>query len=253
MDTTPAKPTIILVPGHWLGGWAWDALADDLEGRGFAVTAITLPGLDPYDPDRLSRTPEDQAAALLAVVERSAAASGRSVVLVVHSGGNHPATVALDRRPDLVARVLWVDSGPVAHGAVFSSDIPPGLVELPLPPFDTLRRQASLDGLDEAALAMFRQRAVPEPGPILRQPATLTNDARRDVPATLVCCSFTSKQVLAMAASGHPMMAEVGTLRDATTVDLPTGHWPMWSRPHDLADVIANAADESNREERQDL
>ena len=37
-----------------------------------------------------------------------------------------------------------------------------------------------------------------------------------------------------LAREGHPMMAEV--------VTLPTGHWPMWSRPADLATAIANAA-----------
>ena len=42
MTTTP----LILVPGFWLGGWAWDdvvaALPDDLDAH-----APTLPGLEP--------------------------------------------------------------------------------------------------------------------------------------------------------------------------------------------------------------
>ena len=238
MDTTRHSTPVVLVPGHWLGGWAWDAVTRDLEGRGFAVTAVTLPGLDTGDPARTSVAPEDQADALLEVVEHAAASHG-PVVLVVHSGGNHPATLVLDRRPDLVGRVVWVDSGPVADGAVFAPDLPADLVELPLPPFEVLGQRASLEGLDETTLARFRERAVPVPGPVLRRPATLTNDARRDVPATFVCCSLTGDQVRAMAAAGHPMMAEVATLRDVTTVDLPTGHWPMWSRPRDLCDLIA--------------
>ena len=45
-----------------------------------------------------------------------------------------------------------------------------------------------------------------------------------------------------MAREGHPMMAEVATLRDVELVDLPTGHWPMWSRSTDLASEIAKAA-----------
>ncbi len=49
--------------------------------------------------------------------------------------------------------------------------------------------------------------------------------------------------MMQMARDGHPMMAEVATLRDLELVDLPTGHWPMWSRPTDLASAIANAAD----------
>ena len=45
-----------------------------------------------------------------------------------------------------------------------------------------------------------------------------------------------------LAREGHPMMAEVATLRDLELVDLPTGHWPMWSRPADLAAAIAHTA-----------
>ena len=83
---------------------------------------------------------------------------------------------------------------------------------------------------------------VPEPGPVIREPVRLGNDARRDVPSTIIACSFSSAVVMQMAREGHPMMAEVATLRDVELVDLPTGHWPMWSRPSDLASAIAKAA-----------
>ena len=109
-----------------------------------------------------------------------------------------------------------------------------------LPPFEQL--QASLDGLSEADLARFRERAVPEPGAIIRDPVRLKNDARRDVPTTIVACSYPSEVMMTMAREGNPMMAEVATLRDLELVDLPTGHWPMWSRPADLATAIATAA-----------
>lgn len=38
------------------------------------------------------------------------------------------------------------------------------------------------------------------------------------------------------------MFAEVARLEDVDMVDLPTGHWPMWSRPADLAQVVLAAA-----------
>jgi hypothetical protein len=40
-----------------------------------------------------------------------------------------------------------------------------------------------------------------------------------------------------------PMFAALNDLTDLTLVDLPTGHWPMLSRPDDLADLIAALAD----------
>ena len=39
---------------------------------------------------------------------------------------------------------------------------------------------------------------------------------------------------------GHPMFAEVANLKSVDYVDLPTGHWPMWSRPSDLAQILAS-------------
>lgn len=97
-------------------------------------------------------------------------------------------------------------------------------------------------GLSPEALERFRTRAVPEPGPVLRQPVHLTNDARNKVPTTLVCCSIPGKQVLELARGGHPMFTEVANLERLDVIDLPTGHWPMWSRPRDLAKVIQSAA-----------
>ncbi len=138
----------------------------------------------------------------------------------------------MDRYPELVHRVVWVDSGPVAPGSVFAPDLPEEVEELPLPPFEVLAQQASLEGLSAEVLERFRARAVPEPGPVLRQPIELTNDARRNGPRPPWSAARSlSAQVLELARSGHPMFAEVANLEHLDVIDLPTGHWPMWSRP----------------------
>jgi hypothetical protein len=31
-------------------------------------------------------------------------------------------------------------------------------------------------------------------------------------------------------------------LRNVEYVDLPTSHWPMWSKPRELAEIIGNVA-----------
>ncbi|EFS72747.1 hypothetical protein HMPREF9622_00070 [Cutibacterium modestum HL037PA3] len=31
-------------------------------------------------------------------------------------------------------------------------------------------------------------------------------------------------------------------LTNVTVMDLPTGHWPMWSRPQELAEAVREAA-----------
>ena len=241
MITPNTTPTIILIAGHWLGAWAWDEVVEHLDLDRSRTIAITLPGLDDADPGRATRTLDDQAAAILDTLDRPDVSADRPAVIVAHSGANGPVSLVLDRRPDLVGRVVWVDSGPMASGTAFAPDLPLEVTELPLPAFDVLAQQASLDGLSAEVLDRFRARAVPEPGPVLRQRIELTNAARNAVPTTLVCCSISSAQVLDMARGGHPMFAEVAGLESVDVVDLPTGHWPMWSRAGELADVIRSA------------
>ncbi|MGD7732924.1 alpha/beta fold hydrolase [Propionibacteriaceae bacterium G57] len=239
MTTSMSSPTVVLVAGHWLGAWAWDETLDHLTTDHTRAVALTLPGLDGDDAHRTAKTLDDQAAAILDAIDEQ---GDQPVVLVAHSGANAPASLVLDRHPELVSRVVWVDSGPVAAGSVFAADLADEVDELPLPPFDDLGQQASLEGLDDEALDRFRQQAVPQPAAVLRQPVELVNDARHGVPTTLVCCSIPGEQVLGLAQAGHPMFAEVAKLEDVEVIDLPTGHWPMWSRPRDLAEVVRAAA-----------
>ncbi|MBV1780903.1 alpha/beta hydrolase [Paeniglutamicibacter sp. ABSL32-1] len=238
MTTATNGPTIILIAGHWLGAWAWDEVLEHLKTKGTRAIAMTLPGLDGNDPERAAKTLNDQADAILGVISQH---GNQPAILVAHSGANAPVSLVLDRHPDLVRRVVWVDSGPVAAGSVFAPDFPDDAHELPLPSFDVLAQQASLEGLSEEVLERFQALAVPEPGPVLRQPVELTNEARRNVPTVLVCCSISSEQVMELVRAGHPMFAEVANLEHLNVIDLPTGHWPMWSRPRDLAELIDSA------------
>lgn len=238
MTTTKSDRTVVLIPGHWLGAWAWDEIVEHLETDHIRAVAMTLPGLDGDDADRAVKTIDDQAAAIRGVIAEQ---GDQPVVLVAHSGANAPVSLVLDRHPELVARVVCVDSGPVADGTAFAPEFPAELEDLPLPSFDDLGQQASLEGLSTETLERFRRKAVPEPAPVLRQSVELTNESRRRVPTTLVCCSISGEQVMELVEAGHPMFAEVAKLERVDVVDLPTGHWPMWSRPRDLADVIRAA------------
>ncbi|GAA13691.1 putative hydrolase [Gordonia alkanivorans NBRC 16433] len=242
VTTNESNPPIILIAGHWLGAWAWDEVLEHLTAASRRAIPMTLPGLDEQDCGRASRTLDDQAKAIGQTLLGAGASESVPVVIVAHSGANAPVSLVLDRRPELIRRVVWVDSGPVASGSVFAPDAPEDLDELSLPPFDVLGEQASFEGLSTEALQRFRARAVPEPGLVLRQRVELTNDARLAVPTTLVCCSIPSARITELADAGHPMFAEVSRLEQVDFVDLPTGHWPMWSRPGDLAHIITEAA-----------
>jgi pimeloyl-ACP methyl ester carboxylesterase len=225
---------IILVPGFWLGAWAWEEVATALRADGHDVTALTLPGLESVDADRSSVTFADHVDAICAAVQ----AAGRPVVLAVHSGAGAPGYAATDRVPEQIAAMVYVDTGP----AVGALDPDFFGAEKPLPPPEELAEQENLDGLTEEHLDTFRRRAVPEPGAALRGSADLTNDARFDVPSTVVCTAFTSEQYQEAAKEGYSFLAGLAELRDVIYVDLPTSHWPMWSRPQELAAVLAGVA-----------
>ena len=90
-----ASAPIVLVPGFWLGAWAWDEVADALRADGHDVTALTLPGLESADADRSAVTMVDHVDAITAAVQ----AAGAPVVLAVHSGTGFPGYTASDRDP----------------------------------------------------------------------------------------------------------------------------------------------------------
>jgi pimeloyl-ACP methyl ester carboxylesterase len=230
MKNTP----IVLVPGFWLGGWAWDEVAAPLRAKGHPVTAVTLPGLESAGADRSKITLEDHVDAICSAVT----AAGRPVVLAVHSGAGAPGYAVTDRIPQQIAAMVYVDTGP-AKGAL---DPEFDRVEKPLPSPEELAANENLTGLTEKHLETFRRRAIPEPGAALRDAANLTNDARLDVPSTVICTGFSSSQYKAALEKGYSFLAGLAELRNVTYVDLPTSHWPMWSRPQELAAIIGDVA-----------
>ena len=226
--------SIVLVPGFWLGAWAWDEVAAALRADGHEVTAVTLPGLESADADRSKITMSDHVEAICDAVR----AAGVPVVLAVHSGAGAPGYGASDRVPELIAAMVYVDTGP-AKGAL-DADFKD--LEKPLPSPKELAENENLDGLSEEQLETFRRRAIPEPGAALREAARLTNDARLDVPSTVVCTGYTSEQYKDAVKQRQAWLGGLTDLRNVTYVDLPTSHWPMWSRPRELAGIIDDVA-----------
>jgi pimeloyl-ACP methyl ester carboxylesterase len=226
--------SIILVPGFWLGAWAWDEVAGALRADGHDVTPLTLPGLESADADRSAISLSDHVDAICDAARAAAAPA----VLAVHSGAGASGYGASDRVPDRLAAMVYVDSGPATGALEPNFDG----VEKPLPSPEELAQEENLDGLSEEQLETFRRRAVPEPGGVLREAPVLTNDARLDVPSTAICTAFTSDQYKAAIKEGYAWLGGFAELRDLTWIDLPTSHWPMWSRPRELAAIIGDVA-----------
>jgi pimeloyl-ACP methyl ester carboxylesterase len=224
---------IILVPGFWLGAWAWDEVADLLRADGHDVTALTLPGLGSADADRSGISLGDHVDAIVGAIETATAPA----VLAVHSASGFSGYAASDRVPERIAAIVYVDTAP--GKGVMDPDF--DSVEKPLD-WASIEEEENLDGLSEEQKETFRRRAVPVPGGVIREGVELTNEARLDLPSTIVCTAYTSEQYQEAAKEGYAWLAGLNEIRDVTWIDLPTSHWPMWSRPKELAGIIGDVA-----------
>jgi pimeloyl-ACP methyl ester carboxylesterase len=241
--------TFVLVPGFWLGAWVWEAVGRDLRSAGHEVHPVTLTGLG----DRVHlATPEvDLETHAADVVNTIEYAGLEEVILVGHSGGGLPVALAADRIPARLSRVVYLDSAPLPDGMAQFDVNPPGTQEeiekrvaaegdgwrLPPPAF-TGEDPVNQAGLSEADLALLRERGVPQPFATARQP--LRRDHHASVPETLVACVFPEAHVRQMIADRHPMFA--GFDGPPQVVPLPTGHYPMLSRPADTVRALGSLA-----------
>jgi pimeloyl-ACP methyl ester carboxylesterase len=230
---------IVLIPGLWLDGATWDRVIPVLEQAGHTAHPLTLPGLESRDADRSAVTLQDHVDAVVAAVD--AVPEGEGKVLVVgHSLGSALAYAAADARPDRVARTVYIGGFPATDGEPLGRFAAEN-GEIPLPSWEDIG-ETDLKDLDEAARADFRARAIPSPERATTDPIRLTDERRFDVPVTVICPEFSAAELRAWIDGGEPPVQEFTRLHDVEYVDLPSGHWPQFSRPDDLGRLINEAA-----------
>ena len=231
---------IILVPGLWLDGSSWAKVVPTLEQAGHRAHPLTLPGMESKDADRSRITLRDHVDAVVAAID-SCGPDGR-VVLVGHSAGCGIAYAAVDARPDRVARAVYVGGFPTGAGAALADGFPAENGEIPLPDWSTFEDE-DLRDLDDQARAEFRERAVPSPERVTSDPQELSDERRYDVPVTVVCPEFSSETLRKWIEQGLEPVREFTRIRDVAYVDVPTGHWPQFTRPDELARAILASAE----------
>lgn len=227
---------IVLISGLWLDGSSWVEVVPSLEQAGHRTYALTLPGMESKDADRSKITLRDHVDAVVKVIDSFDPAEGE-VVLVGHSGGGAIAHAAVDARPDRVARVVYVDSVPLGEGGVINDELPAENGEVPLPDWSLFDEEDLID-LDEDLRAAFRERAIPSPAHVASDPQELVDERRYDVPVTVISCEFPSAVIRELIEKGHAYAGELAKIRDVDYIDLPTGHWPQFTRPEELGQAI---------------
>ncbi len=209
---------VILVPGFWLRGDSWNAVLPPIEAAGHRTHPITRPGLGSGDdPSAVSLA--DQVAAIVAEIDRHP----DPVVLVGHSGAGP---------------IVYVDTWPLPEGMANNDELPVVDGAVPLPDWSVFD-DADVRDLDEGLRARMRADAVPEPAGTARDGQHLRDERRRGIPTTLIATSRTEAEYREWFES--PFFSELRALEDVTWVELPTGHWPQFTRPRELGEAIAAA------------
>jgi pimeloyl-ACP methyl ester carboxylesterase len=236
----------VLVPGAWLGGWAWDKVAEALRADGHDVTALTLTGLaERSDAVRAGRDEITLDTHVADIIDAVRGGDLHDVILVGHSYGGQPVSVAAGRLGGRLKAVVYVDSGELPEGtSQFDANDPEMKPEIlaqvgdsglcPPMPFDPARTPDILAGLDDEALRLMRAKATPHPFASMTQPVRY--DGPTPAPVTLVSCIMPAEVARQLMAAGHPFFARIA---GAEIVELPTGHWPMFSEPKALAEILS--------------
>src|SRR5262249_8381091 len=226
---------IILIPGFWLDGSSWDEVVPALRRAGHRTHALTLPRMESKDAGRAGITLRDQVDAVVRGIDSLSPAA--NVLLVGHSAGGATAHAAADARVGRVARVVYVDGVPLGEGGCANDELPAENGEVPLPDWSLFGDEDLVD-LDDGLRAAFRERAIPTPVHAARDRQQLHDERRHDVPATVITSEFPSSMLRKWIDEGNPYVSELGMIRNVEYADLPTGHWPQFTRPADLAEAI---------------
>ena len=237
------KPAIVLVHGAWGGAWIWRRVLGALRAAGHEVHAVTLSG----DGERahLRHRGIGLDTHLADVQGLIAAEELGSLVLVGHSYGGLVITGVADRllaaaAPQLRA-LVYIDAMVPLPGESWSSQHSAQVVaarlasaavnEDALPPPDP--KGFDLDAADCDWLA---RRHVPHPFGMYREPLDFDAGRWARLPRWFIDCTHPAYPTLA------PMRRRVREQPGWVLREIQTGHFPMLSRPAELAAMLIEAA-----------
>ncbi|WP_035839169.1 alpha/beta fold hydrolase [Kitasatospora azatica] len=223
---------ILLIGGLWLDGTAWDSVTPALEELGHRPRPVTLPG---QGDGRSSATLDEQVTAVLAAVD----AASEKPLLVAHSAACTLGWLAADARPERVAKLALIGGFPNEDGQPYADFFEMRDGAMPFPGWGPFAGADSAD-LDEDLRQRIAAEAIPVPQQVARGVVRLTDQRRYDVAVVVVCPEFTPEQAREWIAGGEA--PELARAKHVEFVDIDSGHWPMFTKPAELARLLDLAA-----------
>lgn len=226
---------IILVPGLWLDADSWAPVLESLRAAGHDPRPLTMPGVGEPASSSAAIRLDDWIAAVVAAIDQAPG----PVALVGHSGGGNVVWGAVDARPERVARVVFVDTVPPPKGRGIS-EFPTADGVIPFPGWGFFDAEDVAD-LDDALRDRAGRAMKSVPAHVPTDPIALADERRYDVPTTLLMGTLTQDQLEGYLEQWGSYGDEYRRIRDAEVVRIGSGHWPQFSAPGRLAELLVAA------------
>ena len=236
--------SFVLVHGAWHGAWCWRRVVPLLSAAGHRVHAVTLTGVG--ERAHLRTPAVDLETHIADVANLIDAEELDDVVLAVHSYAGMIGTAIADRMGPRLKHLVYVDAVIPAPGESSASRHPAETREARLaacassadfsyPPPDP-----SAYGLTGDDHAWVQRRQTRHPGRCYIAPLPFDAGRVAAVPRTFVDCQSPPLPTIAVSRERVRDPAFWGA--PWRVVELATGHDPMVSAPHDLAQVLLSCA-----------
>lgn len=225
---------IVLVAGLWLPQSIWADVDTELERLGHRALPVALPGVD---DDSTTATLADQVSAVLAAVD----AADRPMV-IGHSAACALVWMIADQRPETIDLLVLIGGFPSSDGDAYADFFPAVDGVVAFPGWDPFEGPDSMD-LGPTERNRIASGAIPVTEGVSKGVVRLTDERRFDVPVLLVCPEYTTDQAKAWIDGGD--VPELSRVTQIAFEDIDSGHWPMVTRPAELARILDAAATES--------
>lgn len=227
---TAAHHTYVIVHGAWGGGWAFREVDQLLTANGHKVFRPTLTGLG--EKVHLAARDVGLTTHVTDIVNVILFEDLHDIVLVGHSYGGMVITGVMDRIPERIRQVIFLDAAVPEDGESMYS------LRSRRPTAEQLASGFIQPGAAAAAKPIPHD--VPQPLKTWIEPVTFTNPLAHKLPGAVVV--FVEKNQPLEQLDTHPSFQRAKS-RGWATLTLESDHNAQWSHPKELAALLERIAD----------
>ena len=222
------KQTFLLIPGAWMGAWEWDKLSKELKELGHGVYSITLSGLGESE-QREDVNLETHVNDVIAYIKNNEL---QDIVLVGHSYSGAVVGQVTDRIPERIMRLIFIEAALPLNGKnmleSYGNDVAMEAKAIednnglwPHPTADELQHEEFLTTDQKEHLL---EHFVEHPGKTVTEPAAIKHEEIA-IPSLFIGAKPSDR-------------ANESVFTNIEYKKIEGGHWPMITKPKELAKLM---------------